>query len=175
MGPLCMPILNKSLLSLQTMLRNQRTVLLFFLIIQWLQHGICQCWWHQTSLEADVALSFCRSQNKDICILSETNINQEQTHQIRNTWLVPIFFFPGDTHSKGMLVLLHLLFDEITKTDTDPKGRFVSFKVTSSNNRVLSIYAPSGHSIREQLTWGHFFGGEKTCMEKKPREMKAKF
>ena len=66
-----------------------------------------------------------------------------------------------------MLVLLQLIFDEITKTDTDPKGRFVSFKITSSNNRVLSIFAPSGHSIREQLTWGHFFGGEKTYMENK--------
>ena len=35
----------------------------------------------------------------------------------------------------------------ITDVDTDPKGRFVSFKVTPSNES--SLCAPSGYSTRE--------------------------
>ena len=45
--------------------------------------------------------------------------------------------------------------------------RFVSFKVTPSNDRVLCIYAPSGHSTREQLARGHFFEGLQNYMENK--------
>ena len=53
--------------------------------------------------------------------------------------IFPIFFSPGDTHTKGMLFLLHLGLEGITEVDTDPKGRFVSFKVTPSNDRVLCL------------------------------------
>ena len=42
----------------------------------------------------------------------------------------PSFFFPGDGHTKGLLVQLHPDFEGITEVDTDPKGGFVSFKVT---------------------------------------------
>ena len=42
----------------------------------------------------------------------------------------PIFFSPGDSHTKRLLVLLHLSLEGITEVDTDPKDMFVSFKVT---------------------------------------------
>ena len=58
-----------------------------------------------------------------------------------------------------MLAQLHLGLEGVTEVDTDPKGRFVSFKVTLSNNRVLCACAPSGHSTREQLIKGRFFEG----------------
>ena len=99
-------------------------------------------------LKQDLALEFYRSQNKDICILSETHINQEQTHQIRNNWLGQFFFSSGETHSKGMLVLLNPGFDDNTGIDTDPKGRFVSFRFTPSNDSFLCVYAPSGQHQR---------------------------
>ena len=57
---------------------------------------------------------------------------------------------------KSMLVLLHLDLEGITEVDTDPKGRFVSFKGTASNDRVLCVYAPSGYSTRDQLARGAF-------------------
>ena len=117
-------------------------------------------------MKQEIALEFCRNQNKDISILTETHIGQEQVHQIRNNWFGPIFFTPGDTFSKGILILLHPGFD-VTDVDTDPKGRFVSFKVASSNDRVLCIYAPSGHSNREQLIRGRFFEGLQTYIENK--------
>ena len=44
-----------------------------------------------------------------------------------------------------------------TEVDTDAKGRFMSFKVTPSHDRVLCVYTPSGYSTREQLVRGHFF------------------
>ena len=55
----------------------------------------------------------------------------------------------------------------MSDVDTDPKGRFVSFKVASSNVRVLCIYAPSGHSNREQLIRGRFFECLQTYIENK--------
>ena len=61
------------------------------------------------------------------------------------------FFSLGDSHTKESLPNL--------KVDTDLKGRFVSFKFTSSNDRVLCVYAPSGYSTRKQLDRGRFFKG----------------
>ena len=116
-------------------------------------------------MKQELTLELCRNQNKDICILSETHINEEQIHQIRNNWLGPIFFSPRDTFSKGMLVLLHPGFDDVTEVDIDPKGRFVSFKIAPLNDRVFCVYALSGHSTREQLTRGRLFEGLQTYME----------
>ena len=51
---------------------------------------------------------------KVISILTETHINYNQAHHARNNSLSPIFFFPGDSHTKGMLFLLHLGLEGIT-------------------------------------------------------------
>ena len=58
-----------------------------------------------------------------------------------------------------MLVLLHLDLEGIIEVDTDPKGGFVSLKVSSSSDRVLCVYTPSGYSSRGQLTRGRFAEG----------------
>ena len=42
-------------------------------------------------------------------------------------------------------VLLHLGLEIITKFETDQKVRFVYFKFTPSNDRVLCVYTPSGY------------------------------
>ena len=115
----------------------------------------------------NLALKFCRNRNKDVSILTQTLINLNQIHHIRNYWLGAIFFCPGDSHTKGLLVLLYLGLESVTEIDTDPKGRFVSFKVTPSNDRVLCIYAPSGHSTREHLARGRFFEGLQNYMKNK--------
>ena len=92
-------------------------------------------------LKQNLAFQFCRNQNKDVSILTETYVNLDQIHHIRNNWWGAIFFFPGDSHTKGLLFLLHLGLGGVTEVDTDPKGRFVSFKVTPSSDRVLCVYA----------------------------------
>ena len=53
------------------------------------------------------------------------------------------------------------------KVGTDPKGKFVSFKLTLSNDRVLCVYAPSGYSTRGQLNRGRFSEGLQIYMENK--------
>ena len=77
----------------------------------------------------------------------------------------PIIFSPEDSHTKVLLVLLHLGLEGVTKVDTDPKGRFASFKVTPSNDRVLCVCAPWGH--RTRLAGGRFFEGLQHYMENK--------
>ena len=89
------------------------------------------------TLKQDLALESSRNQNKVISILSETDIYYDQIHYIRNNWLGPIFVSSGDNHTKGLLVLLHLILEGTTEFDTDLKGRFVHFKITSSNDRAL--------------------------------------
>ena len=78
---------------------------------------------------------------------------------------IPIFFSPGESHTKGMLFLLHLSLEGVTEVDTDPKGMFVFFRGTSSNES--SVCAPSGYRTREQLAKGHFFEGLQNYMQNK--------
>ena len=118
-------------------------------------------------LKQNLVLQFCRNWNKDVSILTETDINHDQIHHIINNWLDAIFFCPGNIHTKGLLVVLHLGLEGVTKVDTDPKGRFIPFKATPSNDRVLSVYGPWWHSTREQLSKGLFFAGLKNYMENK--------
>ena len=82
-------------------------------------------------LKQNLVLQFCRKRNKDASILTETHINHDQIHHIKNNWLGASFFSPGDSHTKGLLVLLHLGLEDVTEVDADPKERFVSFKVAS--------------------------------------------
>ena len=42
-------------------------------------------------LKQDLALVFCRNQNKDIRILADTHINHDQMHHIRNIGWAPSF------------------------------------------------------------------------------------
>ena len=77
----------------------------------------------------------------------------------------PIIFSPEDSHTEGLLVLLHLGLEGVTKVDTDPKRRFTSFKVIPSNDRVLCVCAPWGH--RTRLAKGGFFEGLQNYMENK--------
>ena len=106
-----------------------------------------------------------KKKHKDISVLTETHISHDQIHHLKNNWLGPIVFFPVDSHTKRMLVLLHLGLEGISEVDTDPKERIVSFKVTSSNDRVLYLYVPSVYSIREQLAMRRFFEGPQNYMK----------
>ena len=67
----------------------------------------------------------------------------------------PIFFSPGDTHTKGMLFLLHLGLEGITEVDTDPKGRCLSFKVITSNES--SLFVPLEGMVTEKSWLGDTF------------------
>ena len=72
-----------------------------------------------------------------------------------------------------MLFLLHLSLEGVTEVDTDPKGRFVSFKVTNSNES--SIFVPL-QGIAPENTWlgGAFLKDYKIMSKIKMREIKSK-
>ena len=124
-------------------------------------------------LKQNLGLPFCRNQNKDVSILTETYINLDQMHHVRNNWLGAIFFAPGDNLTKGLLVLLYLGLEEVTEVDTDPKGSFVSFKITRSGDRVFCVYAldmAPGNGCLE----GVLLKDYKIIWKKKMMEMKTK-
>ena len=85
----------------------------------------------------------------------------------------PIVFSPGDTHTKGMLFLLHLGLEGVTEVDTDPKERFVSFNVTTSNES--SLFVPL-QGIAAESSWlgAVFLKDYKNIYKIKMREMKTK-
>ena len=72
-----------------------------------------------------------------------------------------------------MLFLLHLGLEGITEVDTDPKGRFVSFKVTLSYDRVLFV---PFQGIAPENGWlgGALLKDYKIKFKIKMREMKTK-
>ena len=76
-----------------------------------------------------------------------------------------------ESYTEGLLAYVGL--EGVTEVDTDPKGRFVSFKVTPSNDRVLCVYtlgiAP-GNSCLEGVSLKDY----KIIWKIKMREMKAK-
>ena len=83
-----------------------------------------------------------------------------------------MFFPTGDIHTKRLLVLL-LFLEGVTEVDTDPEGRFVSFHVTHSNDRVLCVYAlgiAPGNSCLEGVSLKDC----KIIWKIKIREMKTK-
>ena len=103
-------------------------------------------------LKQDLVLELCTKQNHNNCILTETHIDHDKIiHQIMNNSLGHIFLSPRNIHTKGLLGQLHPGLEGVTEVDTDPKGRFASFKITLSNDRVLYVCSPSGHSTRQQL------------------------
>ena len=76
-------------------------------------------------------------------------------------------FYPGDSWTKRLVALLHLGLEGVTEVNTDPKWGFLSFKGTLSTDRVLCVYASSGHNTTEQLAWEHFFEGLQDYMKNK--------
>ena len=72
-------------------------------------------------------------------IFTETHINHDQKQHRRNKWLGPFFFSPEDSHINRLLALLHPGLEGVIEVDTGPKRRFVSFKVTPSNDSSLCL------------------------------------
>ena len=70
-------------------------------------------------------------------------------------------FFLQESHTEGLLLLIHV----VNTGHTDPKERFVSIKVTPSNDRVLYVYVLSGYNTSKLLARGCFFKGLQNYIE----------
>ena len=72
-----------------------------------------------------------------------------------------------------MLFLLHLSFEGVPEVDTDPKERFLSFKVTTSNESSLFVLL-QGIAPKNSWLGGAFLKDYKIICKIKMREMKTK-
>ena len=74
-------------------------------------------------------------------------------------------FLSWNSHTKGCLSCF--IWD--LSVDTGPEGRFLSFKSTSSNDRVLYVYAPQSIVPGNSWTGGHFSEGLQNYTENKDK------
>ena len=127
-------------------------------------------WWHKRSLETGSGTWILQKPKKLISILTKTHINHDEIHT-RNNRLDSKFFSLGDSHKKGCLPC----FIWNLNVDADPKGRYVSFKLTPSNDRVLCVFMPL-QGITPGNSWigGVSLKDYKIIWKKKKREMKTK-
>ena len=121
-------------------------------------------------LQQDLELKFRRNQNKFFSILTENHINHDQIHHIKNKWLGSIFFTLGDSHTKECLSCY--IWD--LKVDSDPKGKFVSFRFTTSNDRVVCVYSPSRYAPGNSCIRGVSLKDYKITWKRKIRETETK-
>ena len=77
-----------------------------------------------------------------------------------------IFLSPGDSHTEGLIVLIHSGLKVSLMLTLIQKGRSVSFKVTPSNDRVLCVYPLYGNSWLGRGR-GRFFEGLHNYMRNK--------
>ena len=90
--------------------------------------------WHLNFAETKKSHQYFNHDHDETHIMTMIKLISTMIKHTKKKKLIgPIFFFPGDSHTKGMLFPVHLGLESITKVDTDPKGRFVSFKVTPSD------------------------------------------
>ena len=164
----------QDLLNLHYKMKYQAKLKNFFsLNFQWLQYDIWQFQCYQRYLETESATWIWQKPKQRSQYFNWKSDQPWLNKHIGNNWLGAIFLSPGDSHIKGLLVLLHLGLEGVTEVDTDPKGRFVSFKVTPSNDRVLCVYAlgiAPGNSCLEGVSLKDY----KIIWKIKMREMKTK-
>ena len=131
------------------------------MIFRRLQHDLSPYWWHQRSLETGSG-TWILQKIKQSYQYFNWNSYQPWSNTPYKIYSVELQLFLS-WHTKGCLSCF--IWD--LKVDTDLKERFMSFKFTPSNDRVLCIYALSSYSTREQLDRGRFFKGLQNYMENK--------
>ena len=133
-------------------------------------HDTWLCLCHQKSPEAGSCNWILPKPKKVISILTKTHINHNQIHYTKNNWL-------GSSFSLLEIVIqkeCYLCFIwDITEVDADPEGKFVSFKVTTSNEGFLFVPL---QGIVPENRWlgGAFLKGYKITCKIKMREVKTK-
>ena len=84
-------------------------------------------------MKQDLVFEFCKKQNKDYGILTESHINHDKIHQVIKNWLGHIFLSPRNIHTKGLVNQLH-------------PGLFGDFNITmdiidrDSENKTQRLY-----------------------------------
>ena len=104
-------------------------------------------------LKQGLALEFCRNKHKVTSILTQTHINHDQIHHIKNNW--------------RLLVLLDLGLWGITEIDTDPKGGFCFLRLLPMMTELSVVMPLQDVAPRKSWLEGRFFEGIQNYMKNK--------
>ena len=120
-------------------------------------------------LKQDIVLEFCRKQNRDNSILTETHINHDKIHQIINNWLGPIF------SQKDCLVSFIQVLKESLRLTLIQKGDLYPSRLLSLITE-LSVFVPL-QGIAPESSWlkDVSLNDYKITWKINMREMKTKF
>ena len=120
-------------------------------------------------LKQDIVLEFCRKQNRDNSILTETHINHDKIHQIINNWLGPIF------SQKDCLVSFIQVLKESLRLTLIQKGDFYPSRLLSLITE-FSVFVPL-QGIAPESSWlkDVSLNDYKITWKINMREMKTKF
>ena len=120
-------------------------------------------------MKQDLVLEFCRKQNRDNSILTETHINHDKIHQIINNWLGPIF------SQKDCLVSFIQVLKESLRLTLIQKGDFYPSRLLSLITE-FSVFVPL-QGIAPESSWlkDVSLNDYKITWKINTREMKTKF
>ena len=120
-------------------------------------------------MKQDLVLEFCRKQNRDNSILTETHINHDKIHQIINNWLGPIFT------QKDCLVSFIQVLKESLRLTLIQKGDFYPSRLLSLITE-FSVFVPL-QGIAPESSWlkDVSLNDYKITWKINMREMKTKF
>ena len=120
-------------------------------------------------MKQDLVLEFCRKQNRDNSILTETHINHDKIHQIINNWLGPIF-----TQKDCLVSFIHVLKESLRLTLIQ-KGDLYPSRLLSLITE-LSVFVPL-QGIAPESSWlkDVSLNDYKITWKINMREMKTKF
>ena len=63
---------------------------------------------------------------------------------IKQQWEGEVYISPGTIFRDGILVLAKSTAPKIDILKSDPKGKYIIFRISNTNDIVINIYAPSG-------------------------------
>ena len=120
-------------------------------------------------MKQDLVLEFCRKQNRDNSILTETHINHDKIHQIINNWLGPIF------SQKDCLVSFIQVLKESLRLTLIQKGDFYPSRLLSLITE-FSVFVPL-QGIAPESSWlkDVSLNDYEITWKINTREMKTKF
>ena len=64
--------------------------------------------------------------------------------EIKNKWEREVSISPGTTFRDGILLLAKATAPKLRILRSDPKGKYIIFRVLNTNDVIINIYAPSG-------------------------------
>ena len=120
-------------------------------------------------LKQDIVLEFCRKQNRDNSILTETHINHDKIHQIINNWLGPIF-----TQKDCLVSFIQVLKESLRLTLIQKRDLYPSRLLSLITE--LSVFVPL-QGIAPESSWlkDVSLNDYKITWKINMREMKTKF